>query len=102
MPETPFDNVDGAHEYVGLLLEAVGQARREVEEDREQARAELASRRLEALQIVAWKLTRLETQLQASHRLLNDLRRLRRLLLAEDAPPPPRTRADEPDEPYGV
>ena len=37
MPETPFDNVEAAHEYVGLLLD-IGQARTEVAHDLEQAR----------------------------------------------------------------
>jgi len=44
MPETPFDNVEGAHEYVGLLLEAVRQAREEVAQDLAAAQAESASR----------------------------------------------------------
>ena len=39
MPETPFDNVEAAHEYVGLLLEAVRQAREEVVHDTERAQA---------------------------------------------------------------
>jgi hypothetical protein len=86
MPETPFDNVEGAHEYVGLLIEAVRQAREEVAQDLAEAQAENAPRRLEALQIVAWKLERLEAQLGGSRHLLNDLRRLRRLLLGEDGP----------------
>ncbi len=90
MPETPFDNVEGAHEYVGLLLEAVRQAREEVAQDLAAAQAESAPRRLEALQLVAWKLERLEAQLGGSRHLLNDLRRLRRLLLGEDVAASPR------------
>ena len=98
MPETPFDNVEGAHEYVSLLVEAVRQAREEVGQDLEKARAEGATRIVEALQLVGWKLERLESQLAASRHLLNDLRRLRRLLLGEDLPPLPRGGAgDEPD-----
>ncbi|HXK10561.1 MAG TPA: hypothetical protein VMT70_13005 [Vicinamibacteria bacterium] len=96
MSETPFDNVEGAHEYVGLLLEAVKQARVEVGQDLEKAKAEGAERSVEALQLVAWKLERLESQLLASRHLLNDLRRLRRLLLGEDGPASPRGDADEP------
>jgi hypothetical protein len=102
MPETPFDNVDGAHEYVGLLLETVRQARGEVAQDLDEARAEGAARRLEALQLVAWKLERLETQLLASRHLLNDLRRLRRLLLGEDVALASRSPRDDPDEPWGA
>ena len=101
MPETPFDNVEAAHEYVGLLLEAVRQTRDEVAQDIEQARTSGASRQVEALQLVAWKLERLETYLGSSRHLLNDLRRLRRLLLGEDAPPAARSAGDDPEEPWG-
>jgi hypothetical protein len=102
MPETPFDNVEAAHEYVGLLTEAVRQAREEVAQDAERARAAGADRQVQALQLVAWKLERLETQLASSRRLLNDLRRLRRLLLGEDAPASGRSAGDEPEEPWGA
>ncbi|HSD67677.1 MAG TPA: hypothetical protein VLF95_13305 [Vicinamibacteria bacterium] len=102
MPETPFDNVEAAHEYVGLLAEAVRQARDEVVQDVEQARASGAARQLEALQLVAWKLERLETHLASSRHLLNDLRRLRRLLLGEAPPPSTRSGGDDPEEPWGA
>jgi hypothetical protein len=100
MPETPFDNVEAAHEYVGLLMEAVRQARDEVAQDVERARAEGADRQVEALQLVAWKLERLETHLASSRHLLNDLRRLRRLLLGEELPPG--HAGDDPEEPWGA
>jgi hypothetical protein len=100
MTETPFDNVEGAHEYVGLLLEALAQARAEVAQDLDRAKGEGASRQVEALQLVAWKLERLDTHLLASRHLLNDLRRLRRLLLGDEAPDA-RTPADVPEEPWG-
>ena len=102
MPETPFDNVETAHEYVGLLIEAVRQARDEVGNDMEQAQAQGASRQVEALQLVAWKLERLETHLASSRHLLNDLRRLRRLLLGEDASAPGRSGVEDPEEPWGA
>ena len=50
----------------------------------EQARSE---RRVQALQIVQFKLDKLEQHLQVSSRLLNDLRSLRRLLLDERSEP---------------
>jgi hypothetical protein len=101
MPETPFDNVDTAHEYVTLLVEAVRQARTEVAQDVEHAQAGGPSRQLQALHLVAWKLERLESQLAASRLLLNDLRRLRRLLLGED-PSLGRAGRDDPEEPWGA
>ncbi len=99
MPETPFDNVETAHEYVSLLAEAVRQAREEVGEDVERAQAERAERQVQALQLVAWKLERLESHLASSRQLLNDLRRLRRLLLGEDAAAS-RVAAEDPEEPW--
>jgi hypothetical protein len=99
MPETPFDNVETAHEYVSLLVEAVRQARDEVTQDVETAQAEGAARQVEALQLVAWKLERLEAHLASSRHLLNDLRRLRRLLLGEETPG---RGSDDPEEPWGA
>lgn len=82
-PRTPFDSIEGALEYVGLLRESAQQANDSVQEDIERARAESAARRIDALQLVTYKLDRLCRHLDASHRLLNDLRTLRRLILAE-------------------
>ena len=102
MTKTPFDNVEGAHEYVGLLLEALRQARAEVVQDLSLAQKDGAARQVEALQLVAWKLERLEAHLLASRHLLNDLRRLRRLLLGDDGAPTPRLPGDDPEEPWGA
>jgi predicted Holliday junction resolvase-like endonuclease len=103
MPETPFQNVEAAHEYVRLLAEAVRQARAEVVQDLEEAKAVREARREEALRLVAWKLERLEAHLESSRHLLNDLRRMRRLLLGEDVrPPSPRGDPDDHDEPWGT
>jgi hypothetical protein len=83
MIDSPFDNLDAAHEYVGLLLEAVQQTRADVALDLAAAQADGHPRRSEALQLVAWKLERLEQQLEGSRRVMIDLRRLRKLLLGE-------------------
>jgi hypothetical protein len=102
MTETPFDSVEGAHEYVGLLLETLREARLEVAEDLAQARGAAEERQVEALQIVSWKLERLESQLVASKKLLNDLRRLRRLLLGDvEGARPASSSGDEEDEDLG-
>jgi hypothetical protein len=79
-PETPFDSVESAQQFVELLAEAIEEARGEVDADLEIPQAE---RRLEALRLVSFKLSRLSLHMAASRRLLNDLRTLRRLLLAE-------------------
>ncbi len=102
MTKTPFVNVETAHEYVSLLAEAVRQAKEEVGEDVERAHADRADRQIQALQLVAWKLDRHEAHLASSRQLLNDLRRLRRLLIGEDGPAPARAAADDPEEPWGA
>jgi hypothetical protein len=79
----PFDSVDGAHEYVTLLYAALAETRAALAEDARRAEDEGAARRLDALRLVGYKLDRLERHLDASRRLLNDLRTLRRLLLGE-------------------
>jgi len=79
-PETPFDSVESAQQFVELLAEAIEEARGEVDAPIEIPQAE---RRLEALRLVSFKLSRLSLHIAATRRLLNDLRTLRRLLLAE-------------------
>jgi hypothetical protein len=81
--ETPFDNIENSHEYVSLLSKAIQDARADVEADIELAGADGAGRRREALQLVAFKLGKLEGHVTSSRRILNDLRSLRRLLLEE-------------------
>ena len=54
-----------------------------VAHESERANDEAASRRLEALQLIAYKLDRLAWHVDGSRRLLNDLRMLKRLLLGE-------------------
>jgi hypothetical protein len=80
---TPFDSIEGALEYVGLLAEAIQKARTDVDAEATRARAEGAARQLDALLLAGYKLDRLAAHVKASHRLLNDLRTLRRLLLGE-------------------
>jgi hypothetical protein len=81
--ETPFDSIEGAHDYVVLLVEAIAEAEAAIEEDIAFARAQDASRRTQALQLVAFKLEKLRGHVASSRRILNDLRTLRRLLLDE-------------------
>jgi len=81
--ETPFDNIESSHEYVALLAEAIEEARRDVEAEIALAVADGADRRREALQLVGYNLAKLSLHMTTSRRILNDLRTLRRLLLAE-------------------
>ncbi|MBS1855266.1 MAG: hypothetical protein JST11_07860 [Acidobacteria bacterium] len=81
--ETPFDSIESSHEYVAMLAEAVEEARRDVEEGIQAAEREGADRRKEALLLVSYNLAKLNLHITSSRRILNDLRTLRRLLLAE-------------------
>jgi hypothetical protein len=81
--ETPFDSIEGSHEYVALLAEAVDEARRDVEAEIVAAEQDGADRRKEALLLVSYNLAKLNLHITTSRRILNDLRSLRRLLLAE-------------------
>ena len=83
--QTPFDSVENAQAYIQLLIETLAEARREVAADAATATSAHSERRLQALRLVEYKLHRLEHHLTVSGRTLNDLRRLRRLLLDEAA-----------------
>jgi len=84
-PETPFDSIEGALEYVSLLAETVEETRADIAGELAEARADgpEAARRADALRLVAYKLERLADHATSCRRLLNDLRTLRRLLLDE-------------------
>jgi hypothetical protein len=82
-PETPFDNIEGSHEYVALLAEALEEARRDVEAEVASADRDGAGRRKQALLLVSYNLAKLNLHITTSRRILNDLRSLRRLLLSE-------------------
>jgi hypothetical protein len=87
--QTPFDSVENAHQYVRLLVEAIAEAKCEIAADLDGATNATSERRVEALQVVQFKLDKLEQHLNTSSRLLNDLRTLRRLLLDERSEPTP-------------
>jgi hypothetical protein len=85
--QTPFDSVENAQQYVRLLVEAIAEAKSEIAADLGAAAQARSERRVQALQIVQFKLDKLEHHLKTSNRLLNDLRTLRRLLLDERPEP---------------
>jgi hypothetical protein len=80
---TEFDTIESAQEFLVLLREAVIDASRDTNADIRTEGNLPASRRLDALRLVAYKLDKLDHHVKASYRLLNDLRSLRRLLLEE-------------------
>jgi hypothetical protein len=80
-PETPFDNIESAREYVNQLLAATREAQGEIESEILRATDPQLARRQQALQLVKYKLNQLASHIAASRRILNDLTKLRRLLL---------------------
>ena len=80
-PETPFDNIESAREYVNQLLAATHEAQTEIETELRRASDPELARRQQALQLVKYKLSQLASHIAASRRVLNDLTKLRRLLL---------------------
>jgi len=82
-PETPFDSIENAQDYLRLLIEAIADARKDIAEDMASAEQAALERRVEALRLVQYKMEKLEQHLRNSSRVLNDLRTLRRLLLEE-------------------
>lgn len=81
--KTPFDTIESAQEFLALLREAVDEAKHNVDTDILEEVESRTPRRLDALRLVSFKLEKLEQNMKASCRLLNDLRTLRRLLLEE-------------------
>jgi|ERR1700691_1648676 hypothetical protein len=82
-PETPFDNIESALEYVNDLLEATQEAHKQIETEIERTGDIELARRKQALQLVSYKLAKLESHIGTSRHILKDLRTLRRLLLEE-------------------
>jgi len=82
-PETPFDNIESAQQYVELLREAIEESKRDVDADIARAESNRLERQERALQLVSNGLMKLSQQMTTSLRILNDLRTLRRLLLQE-------------------
>ena len=79
--EQQFETLESAHNFVKLLTETVAEATRDLESDIQ--REFVPSRRLDALRIALYELSRLESHVSRTSKILNDLRSLRRLLFEE-------------------
>jgi hypothetical protein len=82
-PETPFDNIESAEQFVELLIEAIEESRRDVDADIALTEGNRSERSKKALHLVSTKLAELSQYMTTSRRILNHLRILRRLLLEE-------------------
>jgi len=84
----PFGSIESAQEYLRLLAEAVQEAQLTFPEDAvdgEPIDEPSRARRMQAMQLVSYKLNQLAHHVNGSRSVLNDLRSLRRLLLRERA-----------------
>jgi hypothetical protein len=83
--ENPFDSVESAREFISMFSEVIAEAKQEVEEHLQQELNAETSRSRDALRIAHYNLVKLESHMNSSGRILNDLRSLRRLLFGERA-----------------
>ncbi len=81
--KTPFENIEGALEYVGYLLEACREAELHVDAEIASLTEPQVARKKQAFQLVKYKLGQLDAHVVSSKRLLHDLRKLRRVILEE-------------------
>jgi len=81
-PETPFDNIESAEQFVRLLIEAIEQSKHDVDADIAQSDGR-SGRSKKALQLISGNLSKLNQHMANSRRILNHLKTLRRLLLQE-------------------
>jgi hypothetical protein len=85
-PETPFDNIASAEQFVELLIGAIEESRRDVDADIALSKGNSSGRSKKALQLVSVHLAQLSQHMTKSRRILNHLKTLRQLLLQERRP----------------
>jgi hypothetical protein len=83
--QNPFDSIESAQDFMGLLTEAIEEAIRDVVDDRKTGQNKGQERRVEALDLALYKLKLLGEHVTRSQRLLKDLRSIRRILVGEQA-----------------
>jgi hypothetical protein len=85
-PGTSFNSIAGSHEYISLVAEVIEEARRDLEAEVFVAERAGNDRAKQALDRVSYNLAKLGLHIVSSRRIINDLRSLGRLLLAEREP----------------
>jgi hypothetical protein len=81
--EDAFDTIESAHDFITLLAETVAEAKRTLETDVQRESSSGFSRHLDTLRVAQYSMAKLETHVNRTGRILNDLRTLRRLLFEE-------------------
>jgi hypothetical protein len=85
---TPFDRIEAAQEYLRFLSETVADNRRCTDADILEVAKQNSPRCLEVLKLVSYNLEKLDNHLKTSRQALNNLRKLRQLLLNEGTASP--------------
>jgi len=80
---SPFETIESAQEYIALLIQAISESQEAVAADIRTQGASASPRHLEALHLIVYNLNKLSVHVKRGHRILNDLRTLRRLLHSE-------------------
>lgn len=93
--QNPFDSIESAQDFMGLLSEAIAEAIRDVEDDRKAGEKEGQERRVQALNLALYKLKLLDEHVVKGQRILKDLGSIRRILVGEQ---PDVEEEDNPDE----
>ena len=78
-----FETIESVQEYIALLIQAISESQEAIAADIRTQGACASPRNLEALNLIVYNLTKLSVHVKRSHRILNDLRTLRRLLHSE-------------------
>ena len=81
--KTPFETIESAQEYLGLLVQVLSESQEAIEADLRAQAATASPRRLDALKLIVYNLQKLSAHMNRSHLILNDLRTLRRLVHQE-------------------
>jgi hypothetical protein len=79
-PQSPFESIEDTQEFLELLQEVIRETAAGVLERVEDPQSAANRQRLEALQTMHYKLTRIESHVDACIRLIADLRTLRKML----------------------
>ena len=77
-----FESIESAQEYFGLLAQVVLESQQAIEADIKANVDSGSPRRLEALRLIMYNLEKVAQHIKVTHRILNDLRMLRRILLS--------------------
>jgi hypothetical protein len=85
--DQPFDSIESAHDFMNVLAEALLDAMKDLNRDRQLAVQDGLDRRSQAIELAQYKLKLLNCHVHKSRRILNDLRLIRRLMYDERLTP---------------